>query len=163
MPSILHPVLTVQPTPTVEYDLTLAPETMRSLAYTMPADFWTQQASLPPVPFLKISYPGLPWHVTICPSSKNAPGVTVGDVLMAIYRSLRANVSKHEFARAPSNAHRAAATNAYNARVMRVHPSMRELERAKGLKRIDFLGKHRHFVGLVPAKGAAGLWVLLVG
>ena len=162
MPASMHPVLSLQHRPAVEYDLTLAPETMRLFAYDIPRHFWTQQAALPPVPFLKISFPGLPWHVTVHPGSTSTTGVTVGDVFAAIYRLLRTNVSKHEFARAPSDAHRIAATAAYESRVMRMHPSLRQFERAKGLKRIDFLGEHRHFFGLVPVKGSSGGWMLLV-
>ena len=162
IPASLHPVLTLQRSPAVEYDLTLAPETMRLFAYDIPAQFWTQQAAIPLVPFLKVSFPGLPWHVTVYPGSTSTTGVTVGDVFAAIYRLLRTNVSKHEFARAPSDAHRIAATAAYESRVMRMHPSLRQFERAKGLKRIDFLGEHRHFFGLVPVKGSSEGWMLLV-
>ncbi|KJA18526.1 hypothetical protein HYPSUDRAFT_45225 [Hypholoma sublateritium FD-334 SS-4] len=162
MPPSLHPVLTVQPTPTVDYDLSLALDTMRLFTYPIPTNFWEQQASLPPVPFLKVSYPGSSWHVTVSPSSKSATGVTVGDVFLAIYRSLRTSVSKQEFASASSDV-RKAATEAYYSRIARVNPSWRAFERGKGLKRIDFLGKHRHFAGIVPVWGNPGGWMLIVG
>ena len=159
MPASLHPILAVQYPPAVEYDLTLAPNTMLPLTYSIPADFWTQKASLPPLTFLKISIPGTPWHITVLQSFQHAPGVTVGDVFTAIYLSLRSNVRKHEYESAPSDEHRNSATEAYNARVTRMHPSLREFERAKGLKRIDFLGKRRHFLGLIPVKGGLTLFV----
>lgn len=117
---------------------------------------------MPPVPFLEIMCPELPWRITVTPSAKGSKSVTVGDVFTTLYRSLRTNVSKKEYALAPSDAHRAAATEAYLARVARVHPSLREVEHAKGLKRVDILGKRTHFVGLAPVKGGVDGWMLLV-
>ncbi len=159
MPVALHPILTVQYPHAVEYDLTLKPNTMRLFTYAVPADLWEQQASLPPLPFFKISIPGTQWNVTVFPCSQDASGVTVGDVFTAIYLSLRTNVRKHEYESAPSDEDRNSVREAYNARVERMHPSLREFERAKGLKRIDFLGKRRHFLGLMPVKGALTLLV----
>ncbi|KJA18527.1 hypothetical protein HYPSUDRAFT_45226 [Hypholoma sublateritium FD-334 SS-4] len=162
IPTRLHPILAAQPTQTVSYDLTLAPETMRPLSFAIPTDIWEQPAAIPPVPFLDIVCPELPWRITVSPTTKNAKGVTVGDVFTALYRSLRTNVTKQEYALMPSDAHRSVAIEAYNARVSRLPQSMREVERAKGLKRVDFLGKRKHFLGFAPAKGGVSGWTLLV-
>ena len=158
----LHPILVAQPAPAISYDLTLPPDTMAPLKFAIPKDIQMQQAASPPLPFLEIVCPELPWRITVYPSSKGTKGVTVGDVFSTLYRSLRTNVTKQEFALAPSDAHRAAVTAAFHERVARMHPSMREVEHAKGLKRVDFLGARKHFSGLVPAKDGAGSWTLLV-
>ncbi|KJA20967.1 hypothetical protein HYPSUDRAFT_42559 [Hypholoma sublateritium FD-334 SS-4] len=159
IPAMLHPILAVHPVaPPVAYDLTFPPDTILPLAYAIPENFLTHQAVFPPVAVFEIHCPELPWKISVSPSAKNAQGVTVGDVFTTIYRSLRASVTEQEYALAPSDAYRNAATAMFYARVARERPAFREAERAQGLKRIDFLGKRRCFVGLVPMKNS---WTLL--
>ncbi|KAF8196173.1 hypothetical protein BJ912DRAFT_956616 [Pholiota molesta] len=137
----LHSVLAAGPNPAVAYDLCYPPESLKPLIHTLPANIFEQPATNPP----KIGY------------------VTIGDVFAALYRALRLNVSQEEFALVPSAEGRTIINNAYRFRYKRQPDAQSyQEEKDKGLKRVDFLGLQTRFMGLVPAKGGAEGWILLV-
>ena len=79
--------------------------------------------------------------------------VTVGDVLHALYRALRLGASPLELATL-SPTHVARVEAACARRVSHVRDrNARAVEAHKGIKRVDFLGAHRAFLGLAPVPG----------
>jgi len=103
----------------------------------------------------------LPWTITILPT--NTKYVTVRDVFDGIYRSLRLAVLEAEFQCLPSAEARYSVNNAYIRRCKRLeHPQAHELEKRKGLKRVDFLGERTHFIGLSSTMEGPHAWFLSV-
>ncbi|KAF9476169.1 hypothetical protein BDN70DRAFT_863674 [Pholiota conissans] len=158
----LHPLLSPEPNPVIAYDLLFAPETMRPLV-PISSGILDEPATNPKVLSMDISCPHLPWRITVMPRSKKFGYVTIGDVFVALYRALRLNVTKEEFDLIPSAGMKDAITQAFRARYKgQPTTEMYDLEKAKGLKRIDFLCTHTRFTGLVPAKEGADGWILIV-
>lgn len=96
----------------------------------------------------------LPWKIIVKPISSPArppslqQTVTVGDVLTTIYRSLHIHITRHEFESlsSPSREH---VVDAYHNRVQQIlDVHKRDTERAKGVKRVDFLTETSNFIGL---------------
>lgn len=137
-------------------------------------------ATNPPMPSLTLVSDLLPYVVTVNPGSivsvpspymapgaplpRNGQYVTVGDVLAALYSTLRLPVSRAEIgALAPAPAQTAALARAYEARLSRVEDAReRHVEREKGVKRIDWLiaaGATR-FAGLKATPKGPDVWVL---
>jgi len=107
-----------------------------------------------------IRCPHLPWTITILPA--NTKHVTVRDVFDGIYRSLRLTALEAEFQCLPSEAkHRV--NNAYIRRYKRIDDSeTRQLEKNKGLKRVDFLEERTVFTGLSSTTEGPHIWLLSV-
>ncbi|KAI0641406.1 hypothetical protein C8Q79DRAFT_919739 [Trametes meyenii] len=154
----IHPVLTYTPGfgALLSWDLRLSPEQAlvrsSSLAPTpLSAQLLSSPACTPPTPALAIQCSYLPWTLSVTPpadGSRAHAAVTVGDVLSALYRILRLGVASAELdeARPWVDVQRVRAT--CEARCAAVaHAGLREAERAKGVKRVDFLGDARMFRG----------------
>jgi hypothetical protein len=107
---------------------------------------------------MKITCARLPWSITVEPQP-GAPFVTVSDVLLAIYTSLRRNVLPTEFASLPS-ASQYAVNDAFQRRYKRLHAGDREIEKSKGLKRVDFLVDKTTFMGLSATQKGPEVWQL---
>jgi hypothetical protein len=106
-----------------------------------------------------IHCPYLPWTITILPI--NTKHVTVRDVFDGIYRSLRLAVHEAEFQYLPSAEAKHSVNNAYTRRYKRLDDlQARELERSKGLKRVDFLGERTLFTGLSSTMERPNVWFL---
>ena len=132
-----------------------------------------EPATNPPLPALAIICEYLPWTITVVPTPGalwSAPYVTVGDVLHTLYRALRLGVSEPELG-VLEPAQRDRVRDAYARRYRRVADKHeRAVEKAKSIKRVDFLREHRAFLGLapvpsgLPAKGLAPgqVWALQV-
>ena len=111
-----------------------------------------QLATSPPTHRLVIWHPKLPWYIKVQASHPN--GITIQDVLTGIYEQLRRPIGQHEY---------------YNDELT---PLDRELlnmafqercrgdasEMAKGVRRVDFLGREVCLVGL--ARSRKGMWEL---
>ena len=145
-------------------------------ASSYPSDLTAQPATHPALPEIEIVCDFLPWPITVrpIPSASWSPNtvqiVTVGDVLHTIYRMLRLAVSPPEFQSLPPDA-QARVTMAFETRIAHIaDPARRKDERAKGLKRVDFLMDARAFAGLSMAtssnalrgRGLGSVWVLNV-
>ena len=132
-----------------------------------------EPATNPPLPSLAIICEFLPWTITIQPTPHArwaSPFVTVGDVLHALYRALRLGVTDPELG-VLEPAQKERVRDAYVRRYRRAPDARhRESEKAKGIKRVDFLRDYRAFLGLapvpagLPAKGLAPgvVWALQV-
>jgi hypothetical protein len=138
------------PSPMLKYDVSQPPFTIKPKVSTVPPHVLNELATTPPMPSMVIRFPHLPWTITILPT--NTKHVTVRDVFDGIYRSLRHAVLEAEFQYLPSAEARYIVSNAYTRRYERLNdPRARELEKYKGLKRVDFLGGHTLFTGLLSS------------
>lgn len=82
----------------------------------------------------------------------------MGDVLGAVYDSLRQNVSSQEFHSHPDSER---VTTAYQSRYRRFKGTRRyEEEKGKGVKRVDFLLEKTRWVGLSSTKEGPNVWML---
>ncbi|KAJ7451282.1 hypothetical protein B0H11DRAFT_2076377 [Mycena galericulata] len=121
----------------------------------------------PPLTELRILHPRLPfWPIDLKLPEGIAPGaappISLGDVLVAMHRTLHERISHADWATL-SGEDELAVTNAYTHRCRaeavrsRVPPAQlrdREVaERNQGVKRVDFLGGKTVFKGLVKAPG----------
>ncbi|KDR79341.1 hypothetical protein GALMADRAFT_137189 [Galerina marginata CBS 339.88] len=159
--ALANAVLTVSKTPLIEYNLSEPPTAMIPLMHPIPSNLLEQPATQPLFPFIEVVCPRLPWRITI--HSHLKPYVTVGDVLEGLHRALRTNVTPAEFALLPSDEARQDVTNAYKVRYKSI--SDREqyrVEKAKGIKRVDFLGKYNIFKGIVCTKDSLDGWTLML-
>ena len=175
----IHPALarTIGQGTPLNWDLSEPAESARPQLSYLPSRITdalvAEPATQPPLPSLAIICDLLPWTITITPTphaSWSAPYVTLGDVLHALYRALRLAATEPELAFL-EHAQRDRVRDAYVRRYRRVeHARERETEKAKGIKRVDFLRDHRAFLGLscvpggLPAKGLApgAVWALHV-
>ena len=175
----LNPILAHQlanSTP-LAWDMTSTAESARLLLPSSPPRLTDtlvrQPATHPALASLSIVCDHLPWSITVLPNPRAvwaAPFVTVGDVLHTLYRTLRLGVTEPEL-ETLEPALRERIRRAYIARYRRVaHPRDREAEKAKYVKRVDFLCDRTFFLGLSPvpngnpAKGLAPgtVWALHV-
>ena len=115
-----------------------------------------EPATNPPLPSLAIICDYLPWTIVVVPTPGAlwaAPYVTVGDVLHTLFRTLRLGATEHELG-ALETALRDRVLRAYVGRYRSVAaPREREVEKAKGVKRVDYLCDRTAFLGLAPVPG----------
>ena len=156
----IHPVLALtQPSPMLHYDVSYPPSTIKPNVPTIPPHVLNEAATTPPVPSMVIRCPHLPWTITILPT--NTKHVTVRDVFDCIYRSLRLQALEPEFQCLPSAEARHSVNNAFIRRYKRLDNSeARQLEKSKGLKRVDFLVERTLFAGLSSTREGPHVWLL---
>ena len=141
------------------YDLTLPPESATKRdRYRLSSRELSEPATLPAVPYLQIKSPYLQWRISV---SGRAGFVTLGDVLDAIYISLRKNIVREDFKYLSDSAQQRV-----NAAYERRYRSLRDrraygMEKHSGVKRVDFLMERNKFRGLVMTS-SPGLWQLEV-
>ncbi|KAI0754081.1 hypothetical protein C8Q80DRAFT_1094468 [Daedaleopsis nitida] len=179
MPVHLHPLLARTPghgSP-LHWDVSSPADNARPQLRGLPAQLTdalvAEPATNPPLPSLAIICDYLPWTLTVTPTPHalwSAPYVTLGDVLHALFRALRLGVTDPELA-VLEPALQDRVRDAYVRRYRRVAGAReREAEKAKYIKRVDFLRDHTAFLGLscvpggLPAKGLAPgtVWALHV-
>ncbi|RPD52281.1 hypothetical protein L227DRAFT_515045 [Lentinus tigrinus ALCF2SS1-6] len=144
----------------LDWDMSLPAESARVLLTFNPQRLTdtivSEPATIPPTQRLAIICTHLPWTITVTPSrgaSWEAPYVTVGDVLHTLYRALRLCVTGPELGVLDAAGQRKA-KEAYVRRYRRVvDPGNRDSEKAKGIKRIDFLCDYRTFLGISLVQG----------
>lgn len=116
-----------------------------------------QPATYPALPTLTLICDMLPWSITVTPSAGRSALVTLGDVLHALYRTLRLPVSEVELSILPPDG-QARVHAAYFARHKLIADErLRKEEHAKGIKRVDFLMEFRRFAGLSMVVGGPAL------
>ena len=95
-------------------------------------------ATHPPANVMNIIAPGLPWDFTVKPTTSSS-FVTVLDVLHALYTSLHKPIKRAEF-NAVSHPYRDFISNAWYKRLDKIPShSDKEAEKARGVRRMDFL------------------------
>ena len=156
----IHPLLGItQPSPMLKYDVSQPPITIKPNVLSIPPHALNELATTPPIPSMVIRCPHLPWTITVLPT--NTKYVTVRDVFDGIYRSLRLAVLEPEFQCLPSAEARYSVNNAYINRCNRIgDPQVREIEKRKGLKRVDFLGERTLFTGLSSTMEGPHVWFM---
>ena len=96
-------------------------------------------ATHPPAKVMKVIAAGLPWSITVEPTTTSSPFVTVLDVLHALYASLHKPIKQAEFD-AVSQSYRDLISKAWHHRLDRISSrSDEKVERARGVRRMDFL------------------------
>jgi hypothetical protein len=146
------------------YDVSTHPSHMRpppDMPLEQFAEVMTQAATYPPLPTITLVSAVLLHPITVSAKMYGTSHVTVQDVFSAIYASLRSPLSPDEF-NGLSPEHQRDVAHAYGARVHRVHERKREIERAKGVKRIDLILAEgtATFNGLGATRRNRALWVL---
>jgi hypothetical protein len=107
----------------------------------------------PPLPWLTIASPLLPWAITVLPSSSSSPHrsnyVTVSNVLVTLYHTLSLPATRDEYHSLPSEEATSLVNASFDRRVRAIADRLRQEEEwREGVKKIDFLlGCHR-FLGL---------------
>ncbi|PPQ84875.1 hypothetical protein CVT24_013211 [Panaeolus cyanescens] len=151
----IHPILSSATGPLIYYDLASLPATMKPLA-NIPAHQWNEPATSPPVASIRVRHPALPWNITILPSSKAFPFVSVRDFIEGLYRNLRQTVLEPEYESVPYPELRVAIHASFSQRVKRqATPTAKSLEQAKGLKRVDFMQGFTIFKGIDAREGGS--------
>ena len=149
----IHPALAA---PNLLYDMRSHPsESNPRLSPTVLAT----PASTPPLPSLALCVGDLPWLFTVRPDASHAPEnavVTVRDVLLAIYFHIRKAVKGSEYD-AMSKSRRVEIFETFERRV-----GSDKVQRANGLRRVDFLGGRFCAQGLVRAQSRDGVWDVVV-
>ncbi|KAL0960273.1 hypothetical protein HGRIS_011901 [Hohenbuehelia grisea] len=146
-------------TPFVDFDISLPPS---KTAFMSAPVILLEPATAPPLSLLSIRCPGTPWTVTVAPSYGGV--VSVWDVLVAIYSTLRRSVTPDEYAALPSHEATKRVNAAYRSRHSHIgDPEKRWKEEQKGVKRVDFLQGMNRFMGLTTtAEDYPGMWTLVV-
>ncbi|KAJ7628039.1 hypothetical protein DFH06DRAFT_726542 [Mycena polygramma] len=115
-------------------------------------------AVYPPQRDIALTTPHLPWLIPVAAADRCC--VTVWDVLSAIYRSLRTNVTAAEFRALGSETLMNQVTEAYIGRYSCLRDRHdQDDEKAHGVKRVDFLVGCTRLRGITPTR-AAGVWRL---
>lgn len=158
----IHHLLSLSSNPPLTYDLSIP------LAYPPPP--LHQPASFPSLQSVSIICPQfLPWSISIAPS-ESSNHITITDVLIAIYRTLRLAVHPLEYA-SLSESEQTTVAIAYEKRCRLASVALGDphdsTEAKKGVKRVDFLGGRNRFMGLVrvPRTGldvGMEVWELVV-
>ncbi|PPQ86201.1 hypothetical protein CVT25_006908 [Psilocybe cyanescens] len=125
-----------------------------------------QPATDPPVSFMRITSPHLPWSIKVYASTDGTKRyITVQDFLVSIYYSLRENITAHEFDQLPSENDKMRVRRAYESRYRRlreIDPAAYEMERQGGVKRVDFLIGRLHFDGIELVDHMLNEWRLII-
>lgn len=167
VPINVHKLLQYQPnsrasTP-IMYDVTLHPALATSGPIAsaswepIPDAVLLQPATYPPVSYMEVSIPGLPWRPAQVVPAVPGRGITVAELLHTVYRYLRLPISPKEFEYLPPQL-RERVEAAFNLRCSKVSAGgnasaerlaeAREYEHRKGKKRVDCLTGRTNFVGL---------------
>lgn len=139
--------------PYLVYDVSSRPEyaslSTTRLLHLLPAER-AQPATTPGMTQMEIQIPNLPcWRPIQLVAHDSRIGVTIGEVIDAIYLYMRMPVTKGEFEYFPKAAQHKISV-AFERRCDQVKGSteIRSAERQKGLRRVDCLAGHIQFRGL---------------
>ena len=158
----LHPALQHTPIgPLLQYNLMDPPsgpalalrsrDVVRSLSRAL-----NESATNPPLPSMNINCRHLPWTVRVQASGR-CGFVTVNDVLVQIYHSLRKHLSSGEYNLLGSGRDKERAGDAYRRRYRRFRDARAyNDEKQGGMRRVDFLMDSTRFGGLTRGVNAYG-------
>ncbi|KAF7343668.1 hypothetical protein MSAN_01946500 [Mycena sanguinolenta] len=159
MKSRANDLIALAAPPVLTYDISLHPTTISTHFHGLSSARLLKPAVYPPRPTISLVTPHLPWTLAIPPGT-NAKYVTVLDVLTSIYLALRVNVTAKEFAALHTAEMMQRVTAAYTQRYRRLRSYDAEyaLEKAEGVKRVDFLMGYTKFCGIAPTVGKPDVW-----
>ncbi|KAF7340139.1 hypothetical protein MVEN_01932400 [Mycena venus] len=160
-PISVHKVLEYAgPTPFLCFDVTLPHQNVKP-SINIPVSVLLEPATKPGLPSLVLIHPRLGrWQITARPEQGKV--VLVRDVLSAIYTSLRQQATAADFEALPPPM-QDEATTAFSRRWMRMPThETKNVEKSKGLKRVDFLGGAVTFVGISQSQSGPNCFNLLV-
>lgn len=155
IPVHLHPHLAPNPydiIPQLEWDMSLHPNTSRRLTgrnCIMPASpSFKEHATWPPTTRMVITCDSVMMRMWGAVLAENSRGVTMGDVLWAIYRYWRTPLTNHEFNELLryNPLFYSKITDAFAKRCRRAS-GLAAVERSRGLRRIDLLGDRKMWWG----------------
>lgn len=159
----ISPVLNYSPKPAWSWDIGFPLSTARPRP---PADVLAAPATTPTMQTITIICAILPWAITVKagadpdsrPLGTPATFVSIGDVLVAIHKNVRLAVVQAEFDTLLS------ADQKYWIGVdFRIRCGGNQSEYRQGLRRMDFLGARRKFLGLSSSSRGPDVWVLNLG
>jgi hypothetical protein len=155
-----HNLIALSPIPLLQYDISLHPSTISSHRRLSAAAF-LEPAVYPPRLSLSLVTPHLPWNIPVPASNRRY--VSVGDILSAIYRTLRVNATPAEFNALGTEKLMRRASTACTRRCERLRGhSGYSQEKREGVKRVDFLMGYTTFQGIAPTSGAPDVWQLTI-
>ena len=133
----------------LNYDVSLHPSTLSTRHQGLSSARLAEPAVYPPQPALTLVTPHLPWSVPV--AAANGRYVAIADVLHALYRALRTNVTEREFnaLRTPKLMGMAAAEYKRRCERARLHGRRAyQEEKRGGVRRVDFLMGYTTFAGI---------------
>ncbi|KAG5641591.1 hypothetical protein DXG03_004674 [Asterophora parasitica] len=168
VPSAIHDLLGVAQVgaPPIHCDLTLEPSLSTvglNPKYHLHPHALYEPATTPPLGRMVIDCTHLlkpAWAMIEVWATNPNVGVTVMDVLHAIYRALRTGTTGDDF-NALAYHDQKKVNDAYQRRV-KLFRGDKAIERAKGVKRIDYLKEKHLFGGLVETKSGPDIWRLVL-
>ncbi|KAJ6534958.1 hypothetical protein B0H19DRAFT_1184524 [Mycena capillaripes] len=156
----IHSLLAFAPfmPPNVHYDLS---HPLHTLNPQLTPSF-LDPATYPPLPALTVLCPHISWPMAVHPSQPTG-FVSVLDVFMSVYTSLRLAVGRSEYDTLASGDARRRVDDAYFTRCrLLADVGERRIEALKGVKRVDFLAGRTRFLGLSGPVDGAHVWELNV-
>ncbi|KAG6861593.1 hypothetical protein C0995_014500 [Termitomyces sp. Mi166 len=143
----------------IHYDLRLPPE--NALVHPKLGRFVNDQVTEPALSSMTIICEVLPrWSITVV-ESQLGYGVTIMDVLHAIYRSLRTSVSEADFVQLSPDMQRRV-SDAFQRRYRSItDEKVHATEKSKGLKLVDVLGEKKMFAGLRSTLQGQKKWIVI--
>ena len=177
-----HRVLQLKPrshaSSSIMYDVALHPAlaTASSLGSPtwepLPDDILREPATSPPLSYIEVLIPGLPWRPVQIVASRPQYGVNVAELLHTIYRYLRLPITAKELAFLPqplqaqvnaSFLSRCSLVSAGGNANSEKNAIARENERRKGPKRVDCLVGRTSFHGISRSSKEVHQWQLHLG
>ncbi|KAL0572475.1 hypothetical protein V5O48_009482 [Marasmius crinis-equi] len=146
----IHSVLRLRSRPGFNFDVSKDPAQNSSLSEELSEEMRAEPATVPPLPYVTLVSRCLPWAIEVQSSSTGEGAfVSVADLLGGLHCALRIRVTDAEF---ELQNNKEEITAAFEDRCKRVAveegESAAEVERAKGLMRVDFLRSRLRFLGL---------------
>lgn len=149
----LHPFLRLSfGEPPVSYDLRLPISTLtfREIPRELIASDLIRFASEPPLPYMRLFHPRLPWYIDV--HASNPTGITLADLFQAIWNCLHWPIQQTDF----WNDELSDSDRDKISRAWMVRCGGDAYDQNTGVRRVDFLKRDVIFEGLV--KGRNGTW-----
>jgi len=123
-----------------------------------------EPATYPPLSSITLMSDLLPWSIHVeASASLSVPVVTIFDVLQTLYITLRIPIAPCEWANVPTTA-QSLISAAFYRRIDGIRDyNLRDSQRRKGVRRVDFLTGRTRLIGLSPVPDKPGVFVVSWG